>query len=318
MRLVAPPPTVPLAPGKVPTFSVIIAVYQSASTIGGAVASALAQTYPALEVIVCDDGSTADVEGALAQYGDRILLLRKENGGGASALNQGARVARGDFLAILDADDVYDPSRIEALGRLAAARPDLDVVTTDAYYELNGKRLGRFHDTTPFPVTDQRAQILRSCFACAPAVRRTRVLASGGWDESLRIGYDWDCWLRLILDGACVGLVDEPLMSYRLHAGSLTSNRLESFRARVRLLEKARGNATLTRRERRILAASIAWQRSRFEMEQLTLGRANGRSATVVRQVARARIRQLVAQVRFAGPVAALRSQIRRRKSGPL
>jgi glycosyltransferase involved in cell wall biosynthesis len=312
MRLVAPPPAAPLAPGKVPTFSVIIAVYQSASTIGEAVASALAQTSRALEVVICDDGSTDDVEGALAQYRDRILLLRKENGGGASALNHGAQVARGDFLAILDADDVYDPRRIEALGRLAAARPDLDLLTTDAYYEPSGKQLGRFHDTTPFPVKDQRAQILRSCFACAPAVRRTRVLAAGGWDESLRIGYDWDCWIRLILDGAYVGLVDEPLMSYRLRDGSLTSNRLESFRARVRLLEKARSNATLTRRERRILAASISWQRSRLEMEQLRLARANGRSATIVREVTR--IRQLVAQARFAGPVAALRSQIRLRK----
>jgi hypothetical protein len=128
----------------------------------------------------------------------------------------------------------------------------------------------------------------------------------------LHIGYDWDCWIRLILDGAYVGLVDEPLMSYRLRDGSLTSNRLESFRARVRLLEKARSNATLTRRERRILAASIAWQRSRLEMEQLRLARANGRPATIVRQVTR--VRQFVAQARFAGPVAALRSQIRLRK----
>jgi glycosyltransferase involved in cell wall biosynthesis len=311
MSFVAPPPSLRIVPGPVPTFSVIIPVYQSASTVGDAVESALAQTRPPLEVIVCDDGSTDDVDVELARYRDRIRLLRKPNGGGASALNRGARVAQGAFVVILDADDVYHPRRIEALGDIAAARPDLDLVTTDAYLEMDGKTVGRFNRETPFVVDDQRAGILRSCFVGGwPAVRRERLRAAGGWDESFLIGYDWDCWIRLILDGSRAGLVDEPLMSYRLRPGSLTADRVANLRARVRLLEKAGSDPSLTRRERRILRASIGWQRSRLrEVELLELVTENGRVPIVARYFLR--VRQLVAQARFAGPMVAIRSQLR-------
>lgn len=256
-----------------PTFSILIPTYESTATLPHAVTSALAQTTPALEVIVCDDGSTDDVAGALAAQVEQIRLLRKPNGGGASALNHAARTAVGDFLAILDADDVYDPRRIEALGSLAAERPDLDIVTTDAYMEVGDERVGTFNDSTPFVADDQRAGILLSCFVGGwPAVRRSRVLALGGWDESLRIAYDWDCWLRLIFDGAAAGLVDEPLMSYRIGAGSLTSNRLASLAERIEVLERARSQPSLTPGERRLLAASVRWQRSRIRREAVESG----------------------------------------------
>src|SRR5204863_8889959 len=83
--ILAPVPKAGAAPlGAPPTFSVLIAVYEAADVVGEAVASALAQTEPPLEVIVCDDGSTDDVPGALAPFGDRVTLVRKENGGEAS------------------------------------------------------------------------------------------------------------------------------------------------------------------------------------------------------------------------------------------
>ena len=90
-------PTATSVGASTPTFSVVIAAYNASSTIGQAVASALEQTRPALEVIVCDDGSSDDLEGALAPYRERIRMLRKPNGGGASALNHATRVAQGEF-----------------------------------------------------------------------------------------------------------------------------------------------------------------------------------------------------------------------------
>jgi glycosyltransferase involved in cell wall biosynthesis len=265
-----PTPKAALARGPVPSFSIVIRTYNSTATLPEAVASALAQTAPALEVIVCDDGSTDDVAGALSEQRDHIRLLRKPNGGGASALNHAARAAVGDFVAILDADDVYDPRRIEALGLLAAERPDLDIVTTDVHLEVEGARVGSFNASTPFVVDDQRAGILRSCFVGGwPAVRRERVLAIGGWDESLKIANDWDCWLRLIFDGAAAGLVNEPLMSYRIRDRSLTSDRLASLAERIVVLERARKQPSLTPDERRLLGASIRWQRSRLRLESV-------------------------------------------------
>lgn len=312
-RILAPAVVGRVERGETPTFSILISTYQSAPTLGVSVASALAQSRPALEIIVCDDGSTDDVEGVLHPYRERIRLLRKPNGGGASALNVAAEVARGDFVAILDADDVYDSRRIEALGELAAARPDLDIVTTDAYLEVDGAVVGRFNQTTPFVVDDQRAGILRSCFVGGwPAVRRSRVLAAGGWDDSLRIGYDWDCWLRLIFSGARAGLVDEPLMTYRIHAGSLTSNRVASLEARVRLLERALAEPSLSRREQRILRKSIAWQRSRLRVEIEARRQPARNRGSLAMFVAHSRL--FVAHARFAGLASALRGRLRLRR----
>jgi glycosyltransferase involved in cell wall biosynthesis len=283
---------------SVPSFTIVIPTYQAASTIGDAVESALKQTCAALEVIVCDDGSTDDLAGALAPYRESIRLIRKENGGVASALNCALGVARGDYVAILNADDVYAPDRLKALGELVTERPDLDIATTDAYIEADGKVVDLFSTTTPFIVDDQRAGILRRCFVGGwPALRRSRVVAIGGWDESLRIGEDWDLWLRLILEGSRAGFVDEPLMSYRLRAGSLTSNRIENLRARVALLEKARSHPSLTRRERRILGSSISWQRSRLQTEIERRAREAGQSQNLSLRVAR--LRESLAYARF-------------------
>ena len=311
-RYVVPTPRTAVSPGPAPSISILIPTYESTATLPDAVASALAQTEPALEVIVCDDGSTDDVAGALAEYRDQIRLLRKPNGGCSSALNHAARAALGDFVAILNADDVYDPRRIEALGRLAAERPDLDIITTDAYLEVEGVRVGTFNSSTPFVVDDQRAGILRSCFTGGwPAVRRERVLAAGGWDESLRIAHDWDCWLRLIFDGAQAGLVDEPLMSYRIHQGSLTSDRVASLTERVAVLERARNYPQLTPDERRLLTASIRWQRSRLRREAEE--QAAGAGVARALRLKALQARELLAHARLDGPIVAFRSRPSRR-----
>jgi hypothetical protein len=254
----------PVQPREPPTFSVVIAAYQAASTVGDAVASALDQSRPAHEVIVVDDGSTDDLTGALSEFGGRINLIHKENGGGASALNAGIAAASGEFLAILDADDVYGPRRLEALGELVASRPTLDIVTTETSFVLEGQVVGRFHAANPFVSDNQRVGILKSCFVGGwPAVRISRLRTLGGFDETLRTGYDWDCWLRLILDGAVAGFVDEPHMEYRLRPDSLTTARVGSLRDRVRLLEKAARNPSLRPEEGPALARSLLYHRTR-------------------------------------------------------
>lgn len=246
-----------------PSFSIVIPAFQAAQTIGAALASAAAQTRPALEILVCDDGSTDDLEGALAPWLDRVVLLRKENGGAASARNLGTRAARGDFVTFLDADDTYEPRRLEALAGLAAARPELDILVTDAYLESGGRRIGRFAETTPFADEGQRTAILRSCFVGGwPAVRRSVLLAAGGFDETLRIAHDWDCWIRLVIEGARAGYVDEPLMTYRLDAGGLTSDRRASLVERLTVLERAR-MLPLLEGERAALEETIARERRR-------------------------------------------------------
>jgi glycosyltransferase involved in cell wall biosynthesis len=236
-RLLAPAAPARSVPGPTPRISILIPCFDSASTIARAVGSALDQTTSAHEVIVCDDGSTDAPETALRSFGDRFTLLRKQNGGGASALNHALAAATGDFVAILDADDLYDPERIAAIGAAAASRPDLDIVTTDAWLDRDGVRVGTYSTANPFAVSRQRAAILSTCFPGGwPAVRRQRLLEAGGFDESYRVAYDWECWLRLILAGSSVGMVDAPLMTYHVHEGSLSADKLLSLEERLRLL----------------------------------------------------------------------------------
>ncbi|MEP6909249.1 MAG: glycosyltransferase family A protein [Actinomycetota bacterium] len=268
-RFIAPPPGRGVSPGPRPTFSVVIPVYNAAATVGESIESALAQTSPPHEVVVCDDGSTDDLDRALEPYHDRIVLVRKENGGGASALNAAARRASGDFVVVLDSDDAYLPERLDALSELAGARPDLDILTTDALYESGGRVVGRFNGpANPFAASAQREEILKRCFILMPAVRRARVLELGGWYESLAIGYDWDCWLRLIFDGALAGSVDEPLVRYRFHDTSLSARRVDSLRERVTILERAASDPRLTEAERALVATSHADHRRTAQLAE--------------------------------------------------
>jgi len=269
-RVLAPPPEEGMAAlAEPPSFSILIPTYQAADTVGESIESALAQVHPAHEVIVVDDGSTDDLDTALRPFGDRIRVVKKENGGGASALNAGTEAASGEFVAILDADDAYDRRRIEALAELARTRPDLDLITTDARFLVGGREAGSFLAENPFAIDDQRQAIFESCFLGGwPAIRRERLRGIGGFDESLRTGYDWDCWIRLLLAGVKAGLVERPYYEYRLHPDSLTGSRLSSLWDRVRLLEQATRNPTVRDDERPALERAIRHHRSRAVMAE--------------------------------------------------
>jgi hypothetical protein len=260
--LLAPPLDREVQPRAAPTFSVVIAAYQAEGTIAEAVESALAQSLPPLEVIVCDDGSTDGTAAALEPYLDRIALIRKPRGGAASARNAVLPRARGEFFAILDSDDAYLPERLEGLAALAVARPDLDILCTDAFLEVDHEVVAQFGEGCTFELRNQRAAILERCFCVAPAYRRSALIQAGGFDESLHTGEDWECLIRLLGSGASAGLVDEPLYRYRFHDRSLTSDRIGTLRDRVFILETVGRKNGLGDDERAALARSLTRQRA--------------------------------------------------------
>jgi glycosyltransferase involved in cell wall biosynthesis len=269
----APPPPDGVRPLTAPpSFSVIMAVHNGAPTIGEAIASALTQDPPPREVVICDDGSTDDLLGALAPFGGAVDLVRKPQGGEASAKNRAAAEAGGDFVVILDADDVFLPGRLAALGALAMERPDLDLLTTDAFMEAGGVRVARCYERQTFETEDQRAGILRRNFIFGlAAIRRTRFAEVNGFSEDVRYTADWDCWIRLILGGSRAGLVCAPLAAYRLHESSMNADRLAIYRGRRTTLGRAMAMSGLRDDERTLIRERIAHEDRRIALEELSV-----------------------------------------------
>jgi Glycosyl transferase family 2 len=259
-----PEPTGAVTPAEPPRLSVMITYYRGEDVIADAVRSVLEQTVQPYEIVICDDGSPDDLDAGLGDLKDRVKIVRKENGGTGSALNAAAGAASGDYVVQLDVDDVFMSRRLEAISAVLAARPDVDIVSSDAAVEMEGVRVTTIGEVDPYPSTDQRQAMLTGCTFLWPAVRRSLVLEAGGWDESFKAIEDWDCWLRLVLAGAVVAYVREPLYSWRLTAGSRSSSsqvlRVEDV---VHLTEKALASSPLDAAERR-LAESLLGDRRRW------------------------------------------------------
>ncbi len=304
VAIVAPEPTHPVEQGAGPSFSVIVAAYNVAPWLGEAISSALAQTRAPIEIVVCDDGSTDDIDRALAPFSDHITLLRQDNRGEAAAKNACVRAASGDFVVTLDGDDVDLPERLESLARLAARRPDLEILSTDCWLTVDGAVIRRYHhEGHPYEVHDQRRRILERNFIFNPAVRRTTWLEVGGMDERIAEPVpDWECWQRIILDGGLAGLVDEPLTMYRQRPGRRTDDRRALYLGRVGVMERSLRRADLRPHERSAVIDALRPARRRLSDESVRTGhrraRHDARAVLVDRgQPTAARVRAAVAQL---------------------
>ena len=300
----------------------VIPAFEAAGTIAEALESVLAQTVPPLEIIVSDDGSTDGIDDRpRGRTASRSCSLRGPHRGVSAARNAALAVARGDFVADLDADDVYLPERLEALGDLAMAHPDLDILATDAWFEVDGRRQGRFNRLNGFPVDDQRASILSTCFVVSPA------RASGAPPRGRRLRRVAGlCGGLGLLDppGARrrsrIGLVDEALYVYRLGEGSLTADHPVSLRSRVAVLDKVAARRDLEASEAELVRA-LRDQRHReallAEAEAALLGRqpdARRRALRVATGPAFGAATRLKAIVAALVPALARRALERRRR----
>ncbi len=232
----------------------IIPAHQSARFIGDTLSSVLGQTHPPHEVIVVDDGSTDQLDAALAPYLDRVVLIRQSNRGPGAARNAALARATGDWIIPLDADDYWDPRRLEAIAAHSRAHPGHRLITTDAQVvDRHGRALWRYYERVRFPDEDQHLEILRGNFVfTSTAVPRDLVVELGGWDaEPLGVD-DWDLWIRLIHQGNRAGLVPRCLAYYRIHDANTSGNRLLMARGEVRTINRALGRGGLDRAERAV------------------------------------------------------------------
>jgi succinoglycan biosynthesis protein ExoO len=219
-----------------PIVSVIMANHNGAAYLGEAIASVLAQTLDAIELIIADDASTDDslaIVRSLMATDPRIrLVAAQSNGGPARTRNRALDLARGDWIAIVDADDVIAPHRLARLVGAGEAR-GVDIVADDLLYFVDGAEpharllqdaiLAGPEQVTPegFIAGKSQAGGAVAFGYLKPLIRRS-ALAGLRYDETLRIGEDYDLLLRLLLGGAELCVLPEPMYHYRRHSRSVS------------------------------------------------------------------------------------------------
>jgi glycosyltransferase involved in cell wall biosynthesis len=238
-----------------PRFSVIIPVFNGEAFIARAIDSVLAQTYPAEEIIVIDDGSTDSTPDVIAGYGDRIRMIRQQNLGVSAARNAGAQAARGDWLAFLDADDWYFPERLRVHADMLAADKELDFLTGDyEYHDASGSVIGRSLErhaagrrmlqkaagraTTTLESEDFEGYV-EDHFGDMHtlSVPRSTFLRLAGFPMGFKVCEDVHFLARVVACSRRAGVACLPLGVYLIHGASATRrDRLQAQRENVRTL----------------------------------------------------------------------------------
>jgi glycosyltransferase involved in cell wall biosynthesis len=205
---------------------VIIPNYNYGRFLRETIESVLSQTYPSFEIVVVDDGSTDESLEILRTYGERVRVLTQRNQGVSAARNHGISESRGDFVALLDADDVWLPTKLTQQMRLFDQAQVGMVYCGLRYVDTTGKPLYDRCDGesgnvltamtllrgSGVPASGSSALLRRACF------ERT-----GLFDEKLTTAADWDMWRRV----AChyeIRFVPQPLVLYRQHQNAMHWN----------------------------------------------------------------------------------------------
>jgi glycosyltransferase involved in cell wall biosynthesis len=238
--------------------------------VGAAIESVRSQTFTDLELIVVDDGSADQTAAAVERHAHedpRIRLLRQPNRGLSAARNVALQHSRGSYLAILDSDDAWTPSFLEAQMELLERRPEIDIVTTNAWFvggSFSGQTAGPQPDPRPDP--DLRHLLEDETAVFVMCVFRRRVYdAIGGFDEAFRSNEDYDFWIRAAIAGFRFARNDTPAAYYRRRVDSLSADELRMLNGILRVYAKTRTALAHRPDELAILDAQV----ERFETERV-------------------------------------------------
>jgi glycosyltransferase involved in cell wall biosynthesis len=209
--------------------SAVIPVHNGAAYVGDAIRSVLAQTHPAIECLVIDDGSTDETAEVVGGFGSAVTYVRQDQGGPAKARNLGNGIARGEFVAFLDHDDVWFPGKLEAQLEALRGRPEATLLLCAAeVVDARGATLEIKRPRSYAPeafieglLTFRGAEMLG--LNSGALMRRDWLVSVGGYDPVLSTSADWDLLIRALFDGG-VAYIDQPLVRYRLHGSNLHRN----------------------------------------------------------------------------------------------
>jgi len=238
--------------------SVVVPAYNAARFIDEALASVHAQTRRPAEIIVVDDGSTDDTAARARANG--AVVVSQRNQGLSGARNTGIRHASQPWVALLDADDLWEPRKLELQWAAATLCPDAGVVFTDvtrfsAHGIVDPSIFGRTKHYRAVRRTElgdgivrcerdslQQAFVKENFFSPSAAmIRRDVLLAVGLFDTTVTHREDRDMWLRL-LAVTDVAVVELPLMRYRVHGSGLSNDDRGMARSAVAIAHKVLAN----------------------------------------------------------------------------
>jgi glycosyltransferase involved in cell wall biosynthesis len=283
-----------------PLVSVIIPTYNSAGFIAQAVQGVLAQTYRCYEVIVIDDGSTDETQEVLRQFGGQIRYHRQENRGVSAARNEGIKIAQGEYVCLLDADDIWAPDKLKVQVDFMTAHRTLGLAFADAEECEERKVLmpsilatSTFYSdiVSQIPLRDAFGKLLMANFIPTSSVmiKRDCFSKTGLFDEDLQVAEDRDMWLRVAADFE-MGCLPMKVATKRSHGANISTRTELTHQSRLRVWDKAR-------RRFPALAPAAVYHKllavTHLELGYIFLARGDGRKAR------RAGIASLVNAVRY-------------------
>ena len=215
-----------------PTFSVIIPAYNAAATLWSTVESVACQSDRDMEIIIVDDGSTDETASVMLQIACKVARVRtvsQPNGGVSSARNYGASLAKGEYLAFLDADDEWAHDKLAQHRALHATYPRLGASFAQVVFcpEKNGAMVEGRSVSNVLGGSLNVADVLIENAFCTTSnlvVSREAFDAAGGFDESMRYAEDQELVARLLANGVLMLGIDAPLVKYRMSEDGLSCN----------------------------------------------------------------------------------------------
>lgn len=242
--------------------SVIVPAYNSQATIVSALDSALSQQYSNVEIIVVDDGSTDDTLEILKTYGSRITLVSQNNAGAAAARNHAARLATGDLLAFLDADDIWHPQKLALQADIFMRNPDIALCTCNVTVrhesDLTSPLPFQQLDAPNTEIISDFSAIFSNPYFGTPTIviPKQRFEDCKGFDESLVTAEDIDLWLRASYGRSIGKVVGDLVLILRREAGLSATHTSSIFADNLQVIENfcnrnpdfATNNQSLVRR----------------------------------------------------------------------
>ncbi len=208
-----------------PTVSVLIPSYNHERFLPHCMQSVFDQTYTDYEIVVVDDGSRDNSVQVLQSYGDRLRLYVQENRGTYPTLNRLVRESRGKYLAVLNSDDLWAPTKLEQQVAILDHKPEVGLVHTGGYFIDGegtiqpGNPLGFEWPRTPSGNIIEALVRCNKIIASSVLIRRECFERLGGFREDLFGSGDWEMWFRVALHYD-IAFIDEPLTMYRVHGGN--------------------------------------------------------------------------------------------------